>query len=72
MSPTDATRVVRIQRRPGTVSAEVWAIKGRGEGGKGGEEAKIERKERSASGGGVDWTQTEEQVNKKGRSKTFV
>ena len=33
-----------------------------GEGGKGGEEAKIEREERSASGGGVDWPQTEEQV----------
>ena len=38
MSPTDATRVVRFQRRPGTASAEVWAI-----GGRGGEEAKIER-----------------------------
>jgi len=36
-----------------------------GEGGKGGEEAKIEREERSASGGGVDWPQTEEQVSEK-------
>ena len=51
MSPTDATRVVRFQRRLGTASAEVWAIRGRGEGG-GREEAKIEREERSASGGG--------------------
>ena len=40
MSPTDAARVVRFQRRPGTVSAEVRAIGGRGEGGK---DAKIER-----------------------------
>ena len=60
MTPTDATRVVRLQRRPGTASAEVWAI-----GGRGGEEAKIDREERSASGGGVDWPQTEEHVSEK-------
>jgi hypothetical protein len=41
----------------------------RGKGGRGGEEAKIEREETSAIGGGVDWPQTEEQVSGKAGAK---
>ena len=41
----------------------------RGKGGRGGEEAIIEREKKSASGGGVDWPQTEEHVSGKAGAK---